>query len=445
MARTLPLRMEAQPGLISPETELQTPGQAIAPIVARTPVVGPLLADVASPQMLNLGSDQPGLRTAPLQPAEVFRVAAPYEGKKPYGQFSAEYDANKPVSFFEGMPEGKAGLGPETIKRYDPNAPRRKGVKKRMSDAIVSPQVREGMLAMASAGLQHKDWYKTRPLYERYIQVLGEEKGKEKFVRDMQIFSATSAGASVQDNVRIASYYQHLMEQGLPLDMPPKGSGYGSILQKTQRDAVLEYMDTGEIDDIKRPKRKTFTSNLLGQEDYVTIDRHNMRTIAMLSQNPDFLKGTLVFEKEKDGARFKEMGFTISKTGGKKPKFKIEPKKEFEKGTMTMEQALANPTLWEDAPNDNEYMAYEQFQRDLAKELGISPAAFQAALWFGAAAQTGVESPAERMIDTVEKRVRYTAEQLGADPEMVFEQYIKGEIPLAQRQDMMQQYGGILG
>ena len=57
---------------------------------------------------------------------------------------------------------------------------------------------------------------------------------------------------------------------------------------------------------------------------------------------------------------------------------------------------------------------------------------------------TGGQSPAERMIDTIEKRVRYTADQLGVDPEIIFEQYIKGEIPLAQRGDMQSQYGGLL-
>tara|TARA_R100000306_G_C4350001_1_gene129618 strand:- start:83 stop:316 length:234 start_codon:yes stop_codon:yes gene_type:complete len=76
--------------------------------------------------------------------------------------------------------------------------------------------------------------------------------------------------------------------------------------------------------------------------------------------------------------------------------------------------------------------------------MGLTAAEFQASLWFGAESMTGVESPAERMIDTIEKRVRYAAEQLGVEPKIIFEQYIKGEIPLAQMQDMQSQYGGLL-
>ena len=109
-----------------------------------------------------------------------------------------------------------------------------------------------------------------------------------------------------------------------------------------------------------------------------------------------------------------------------------------------MMQATQMPILWVEAPEENEYQAYEQFRRRLAKKMGLTPAEFQASLWFGAESMTGVERPAERMIDTIEKRVRYTADQLGVDPEIIFEQYLKGEIPLAQRGDMQSQYGGLL-
>ena len=42
-------------------------------------------------------------------------------------------------------------------------------------------------------------------------------------------------------------------------------------------------------------------------------------------------------------------------------------------------------------------------------------------------------------------KIKYTAEQLGADPETVLRQYVRGEIPLAQMgADQQSRYGGLL-
>ena len=74
----------------------------------------------------------------------------------------------------------------------------------------------------------------------------------------------------------------------------------------------------------------------------------------------------------------------------------------------------------------------------------MTPAEFQEATWLGAGGMTGLESPPETAIETIQKRVKYTADMLGKDPEMVMRQYIRGEIPLAQMDDMMTTYGGLL-
>ena len=395
------------------------------------------------PPPLGQGSGQPPrYRTTPVSPEEVFKLSESPD-RWSYKEYSDKYDLNRPESLYEGLLSGPVDLGPESIERYDPTGPRRKGVKPRMARAIKLPRVRKGMLELAQKGIAQKDWYKTRPLLQKYVQILGEDKGTEKFVRDIKIFSGASAGASVPANVKMASYYQYLAEQGLPLDKPKKGSGYGSLTADTQRKGVVEYLERGELDDIDKPKRVSFTANFLGQEDYITSDRHNMRTIGILSKDPEFLKTSLILSKQEDVERFKELGFEIKKAG-KQGKPKVEPQAELAKGTISMKQATQMPILWVEAPEDNEYQAYENFQRRLAKKMDLTPAEFQASLWFGAESMTGVQSPAERMIDTIEKRVRYTADQLGVDPEIIFEQYIKGEIPLAQRGDMQSQYGGLL-
>ena len=399
-----------------------------------------LLTELADPPYLGQGSDQPMLRTQPLQPQEVLRASA--DPKRPsYKEFSRRYDEGNPLSVYSSLEQGKADLGPETIKRYNP--PR--GLKERSAKAVKKKGVANALMRLAEKGSHQRDWYKTKPLLTLYRAILGDKEGTEKFIKDIKIFSATSAGADVESNVKMSSYYQYLAEQGLPIEKPEKGTGYSSMTADTQLKAVREYLEQGDIDPLKNPKRYTFTSNFLGQEDYVTSDRHNMRTIGMLSKDPEFLKKSMTLNNKSEVEKYEKLGFEISEAGGKYKKKKITPYNEFQKGTLTMKQALKMPTLWVEAPEKTEYKGLEDFQRKLAKKMGMTPAEFQASVWFGAGEQTGVRSPTERFIDTVEKRVRYTAEILGMDPRVVLRQYIKGEIPLADMTDMQTQYGGLIG
>ena len=56
-----------------------------------------LLAELADPPYLGQGSDQPMLRTQPLQPQEVLRISA--DKKRPsYAEFSKRYDEGNPLS-----------------------------------------------------------------------------------------------------------------------------------------------------------------------------------------------------------------------------------------------------------------------------------------------------------------------------------------------------------
>ena len=408
--------------------------------VAKVNPFASLLGELADPPYLNTGSDQPMLRTQPLQPQEVLRVSA--DKKRPsYAEFSKRYDEGNPLSVYSSLEQGKSDLGPEVIERYDP--PR--GLKERSAKAVKKKGVANALMRLAEKGSHQKDWYKTKPLLTLYRAVLGDKEGTDKFIKDIKIFSATSAGADVESNVKMSSYYQYLAEQGLPIEKPEKGTGYSSMTADTQLKAVKDYLEKGDIDPIENPKRYTFTSNFLGQEDYVTSDRHNMRTIGMLSKDPEFLKQSMPLSKDSEAEKYRKMGFEVTEAGGKYKKKKINPYKEFQKGTLTMKQALKMPTLWVDAPAKTEYKGLEDFQRKLAKKMGMTPAEFQASVWFGAGEQTGVRSPTERFIDTVEKRVRYTAEILGMDPRVVLRQYIKGEIPLADMTDMETQYGGLIG
>ena len=172
----------------------------------------------------------------------------------------------------------------------------------------------------------------------------------------------------------------------------------------------------------------------------------------MLSGDPRFLK-TKVEISDTQAQKYRDMGIDVSvrdkvhgKTGEIEKIYEFRPQDAAKKGLLPMEDAQQTPILWaEAADKNNEYKYLEEMQQSIAKELNMTPAEFQENLWIGAGQMTGLGSPPERAIDTIEKRVRYTAERLGADPEEVMRAYVRGDIPLAQRQDMMQQYGGLLG
>lgn len=376
-----------------------------------------------------------------------------WETYKNTDAFESRYSKNPPISLYEGM-ESKPALSESdlpNLERYEAA----KGAKARTADALVNKELREKLIDSAFRGqaiMGGKRWYPTNELYQYYIQELGEEAGKAKFIRDINIQAASSSNVKMQDLPRVASWYQYQAAQGMPITPPPKGSGFGAQYSANQHaPTVKKYLETGQMDEFGNPKRATFTQNLLGRESQVTIDKHNMRAIGMLSGDPRFMKTTVEIS-EKQARKYRDMGFDVGerqkkhgKTGKMETIYTIQPQKEFDKGNLEMSEAQQTPILWEEAPANNEYKYLEELQQSIAKELNMTPAEFQENLWIGAGQMTGLGSPPERAIDTIEKRVRYTAERLGADPEEVMRAYVRGDIPLAQRQDMMEQYGGLLG
>ena len=435
---------------------------------------GPL-AEVINPPQLGQGSDQPMLRTQPLSAEEVLRFSAK-QNKKPfqkYGSsmnpdgtyknlksFEARYAADPSAfgpSIYEGIPSTAAMPDyPPIPQRYDPNEGKRKGVPDHLTKAFKKRGIRQKMMDFARQGkaiMGDRRWYHTGPLYQLYVRELGEELANEKFPRDMMTMAATSAGSTLPTNVKNSSYYQYLQAMGLPIEKPVKGSGYGHKVQDEHLRSVQNLIADGGLDYMNNPKRATFTNNLIGNESQVTIDKHNFRMLSMLTKDRDFLRGASTeigsskkgAKEPKSVAKLRKKGFKISTTNKDgKTFYRINPQEAFDEGKMTMAFALKNPIFWREAPNDNEYGAYEDFQIGIAEEMGMTPAEFQEATWLGAGGMTGLESPPETAIETIEKRIKYTAEQLGMDPDVVLRQYIRGEIPLAQMQTMQEKFGGII-
>lgn len=282
-----------------------------------------------------------------------------------------------------------------------------RGPSARIVDVLNDPQVAKGIndtveRGIAGGGL---DWYNTEPLRERMVDAADPA---QAYSRLMDIVAATSPRSKVPDNIRTASYYNYLLSQDLPIPEKPAG-GYGSVAQNLHRDNVRGIEARGGWDVFKNPKPASFSTNLQGNQNNVTIDTHNFRLPGILSRDPRFLATSVVPEK------------------GAAP---LRPQQWFEEGALSLEDAAQRPVFWATKPNPNEYGYYEKWQQDQAKKMGISPAQYQASMWLGGGEDTGLGSAPEPFIGTLEARVRYTADRLGMDPEKVLQLMVKGEIPL---------------
>lgn len=290
--------------------------------------------------------------------------------------------------------------------RYEP--PR--GTSPRMERVLARDDVRQGLNAIVEKGADAGGlgWYNTEPLRQRMAEVMPADEVTPRYGRMMDLIAATSPRSKVPDNVRTGSYYNYLSENSLPIsDKPAKG--YGSVAQKLHAGNARGIADIGGWDVFKNPKPASFSTNLQGNQQNVTIDTHNMRLPGILSRDEDFLTTSIVPEK------------------GAEP---IRPRELLAVRGVTMDDLAADPVMWDTKPRPNEYGYYEKWQQDQARDMGISPAQYQASMWLGGGDDTGLGSAAEPFLQTFEARVLYTAERMGMDPEDVLNLAVRGDIPL---------------
>lgn len=301
------------------------------------------------------------------------------------------------------------------------NIPKR-GPSERVADAMKSRKVQRKMLEAAEAGMEKvpKVWYRTSPLYEQFQSEYGKSRAEGFFRQLANSISATSPRSKVPQNVKMASYYRWKAGQPGPLDIPPKGSGYGSIAQQTHLRNMNQILQHGGFDPLVNPKPASFSENIIGNELPITVDTHNFRAPAMFAEDPRFLatsmpKSKLEMENPDD----------IFMPG-------FKPRAAFEAGELTMRDALKQPGFWQSAPSKaTEYGPLEAWQQEkLAPKVGMAPAQFQGNVWVGAGDVTGLGSPPETLIETIAARVLYTAQVMGKSPEEVLRKYVRAEIPL---------------
>lgn len=309
------------------------------------------------------------------------------------------------------------------LSRIDPNAGRRKGLPAHIQDTVNDPELRAKLKFVAEKGVEAGGayWYNAEPLRLAFVKELGEDQGNEIFKRYMSIVGATSAGSEVGQNVRAASYYQHRERLGEPVQSTADLiSPYGHKMQQAHISGYKGLGEHGEgttLNPETQPKRSSFVENLGGNQDPVTIDKHNLRLIGMLSKNPAFLNTQTVAD-----VNYPKLGIVKGEARNWRD--------EVAAGRITMDQAIEHPHMWQDVPDPVHYGALEKWQQGIAREMGLTPAQFQAALWVGGGRVTGLRSLPISFMGIVENRLAQTAAKRGITADQALKEWITNKAPL---------------
>lgn len=210
-------------------------------------------------------------------------------------------------------------------------------------------------------------WYHTGGIRDAFIEQLGVEEGMRRFDMFMDLGAAVSPRSKVEQQLKRASVLMKRQLEGekiAPLEHEMFPKGYGHMATRSAHSPAVERLvETGLVGDPqKQPKISSYAENQRGNYQPLTADTHNFEIISGMKRSP----------------------------------------------------------------TDNEYAFIEDWQREIAEELGVDPAEFQAGLWVGAADITGVANP-ENLTAAMNRRIAKTAEVLGVSQEEAARRFIAGD------------------
>lgn len=323
-----------------------------------------------------------------------------------------------------------------------------------------NPHVRDEFMQLAKEGEDiGRRWYDTEALRSRFIETLGEKEGDKSWREYLYLLGATSGGSDVQQNIRTASHYfqknggdqmrlARIAEDLLAGNYKP-AAGYGNVTQKSHARAVGRAV-TGQwapdADPTLNAKPRGFVQSLMGSESNIAADRHFMRLMGMMSDDPAFLHGSAQISGELRDKLRSQYGKKIDrwiserKDGTGKLQINFNAKKAVREGPKDLFDTIKrDASVWDDMPNKNEYAALERLTNQMAREMNMTGPQFQASLWMGAAKRTKVDPGS---LDTFEnlfnKKLDQAAAKRGVSADDMFKLF-------ATRQEALALPLGILG
>jgi hypothetical protein len=283
----------------------------------------------------------------------------------------------------------------------------------RTADLLEDPSARRAIERNILRGdaMGMREWYGTKPLYEAAMDA-GQT--PEEFTRMMQHLSSASQRSPVPGQIKRGSATWVADKQGLltpdapEYKLPP---GYGSMAQKQIIENAYKIAGGEGLDTSKKLGR--FNENLTGNLEPVTVDVMAMRGPIMATKDPRWLARELREQNAKTG----EISI-------------LRPREMFEKGEITMADALQRPGFWEAAPQGAEYGAFEDLYRGIAKKRGMAPAEAQANAWYGSGSDAGLRSAPRTFMQAVEDRIIDTAGKRNETYSQVLADFLRGKKPL---------------
>ena len=336
-----------------------------------------------------------------------------------------------------------------------------------------NPELADEMRRIVQRGEKiGREWYNTEDLRKMFIDELGEKAGDDAWREYLRLIGATSTGSKVEPNVRNASYY---FKENAPLPgsnsgagaltmqtqnlksgnlIPKKGSGYGHKMQINQAKNVGNYYDDAwgaTADPRLNPKPRGFAQSLMGSSNNIAADKHFMRMMAMMSDDPQFLHTSGEVSKEVIDKLRKQFGkkvepFISTREVNGKPAYNFNAKAAVlgKRGNKKIKAAKPVDGMfdfikgekikgaWADMPNDNEYADFEKFVNNLAEEMNMTGPQLQASFWMGAAQDTGVDaSSQDTFMNIFHNILEQRAAERGIPKEKVLKNFIRRIQPLA--------------
>jgi len=426
------------------------------------PAVYKLVQKYLSPGLEDTGALK-DIHTPPPQSLDMYR--APPHSKPEYRGAAPDRTFATPLRYKPKKLSSRMTRSLEALR--DPENPARQ---------LINEHIRHGM------EIGGRDWYNTEELRDWFVAELGTELGDAEWREFMYLMGAASPGSKVPANIGNASAMRARLIDATPVEgtgktvgelyaealLKAKGiedvravsrsrpEGYGHLTQGAQELTASRLLQ-GRFSMAPEPgvapakgswglnpKPVGFSHSFIGGRSAIAADLHFTRMMALSTKDPDWLStGADVGKAFKDDVVTlfpdAEEYFT-TRIVGDKVQDVFKAKAAVQDGVVDLSATLPSkrgsnlpgvtvgdsPMIWAEAPNANEYAAFEEFMNEVAEEFGLTPAEAQASMWMGGSALTNVDATSRKtFMEIFRDRAASTAEKTGLSPEEVMQNFIR--------------------